>query len=83
MFVVVNNPIDGMLGMDLGTPVVKCQNCGQMTKLIELGTLEKSVDLHAFPSIMTIIEQSRRKYAATHSVASQSTTRTPGRRGRS
>lgn len=59
----VSSPLTPMFGMELGTPVTVCQECG--------GTIidETTVDLTAYPSAMKFLMDLRKQYQARMSAA--------------
>lgn len=56
MMLAVYNPLTSLFNMELGTPVVKCQACGQEVRL------ESNLDLSAFPTTLHYLKSLREEY---------------------
>ena len=52
----VSNPLSSTFGMELGTPTLKCQACGN--EIID----DTTIDLDAFPSIINYLNGLRAEY---------------------
>lgn len=52
----IDNPLSpSPIGLDVATPLIRCDNCGSMTTL-------SMVDYHAFPSVVEFVHQLKKRY---------------------